>query len=40
MLYLGLAVVMGIVVQRLRPPLWLVTLIFVPPSVSRSGSAR
>jgi len=30
MLYLGLAIVMGIVVQRLRPPLWLVTLIFVP----------
>jgi carbon starvation protein len=30
MLYLGLAIVMGVVVQRLRPPLWLVTLIFVP----------
>ncbi|HZN39603.1 MAG TPA: carbon starvation CstA family protein [Planctomycetota bacterium] len=30
MLYLGLAVVMGVVVHRLRPPLWLVTLVFLP----------
>jgi carbon starvation protein len=29
-LYLGLAVVMGIVDRLLRPPLWLQTLIFVP----------
>jgi carbon starvation protein len=30
MLYLGLAIAMGLVVRRLRPPLWLVTLVFVP----------
>ncbi|MCA8949456.1 MAG: carbon starvation protein A [Planctomycetes bacterium] len=30
MLYLGLALVMGAVVRYLRPPLWLVTAIFVP----------
>ncbi len=29
-LYLALAVVMGLVQQYLKPPLWLVTLIFVP----------
>lgn len=30
MLYLGLALVMGVVVRTLRPPLWLVTIVFVP----------
>ncbi|MCA8976812.1 MAG: carbon starvation protein A [Planctomycetes bacterium] len=30
MLYLGLSLLMGVVVKLLRPPLWLVTLIFVP----------
>ncbi len=30
MLYLGLSVLMGLVVRFLRPPLWLVTLVFVP----------
>ena len=30
MLYLGLSLVMGLVVKFLRPPLWLVTLVFVP----------
>ena len=30
MLYLALSLVMGIVVKFLRPPLWLVTLVFVP----------
>lgn len=30
MLYLGLSILMGIVVRWLRPPLWLVTLVFVP----------
>ena len=30
MLYLGLALAMGVVVKFLRPPLWLVTLVFVP----------
>jgi len=30
MLYLGLSLTMGIVVKLLRPPLWLVTVIFVP----------
>ena len=30
MLYLGLSVAMGLVVRCLRPPLWLVTLVFVP----------
>ena len=30
MLYLGLSIGMGLVVKFLRPPLWLVTLVFVP----------
>ncbi|MBL8750337.1 MAG: carbon starvation protein A, partial [Planctomycetes bacterium] len=30
MLYLALSLVMGLVVRFLRPPLWLVTLVFVP----------
>ncbi|MBX3462283.1 MAG: carbon starvation protein A [Planctomycetes bacterium] len=30
MLYLGLALAMGVVVRFLRPPLWLSTLVFVP----------
>jgi len=30
MLYLALSLVMGVVVRFLRPPLWLVTLVFVP----------
>ncbi|MDO8349343.1 MAG: carbon starvation CstA family protein, partial [Planctomycetota bacterium] len=30
MLYLGLSLLMGLVVRYLRPPLWLVTLVFVP----------
>jgi carbon starvation protein len=30
MLYLGLAILMGIAVRTLRPPLWLTTLVFVP----------
>jgi carbon starvation protein len=30
MLYLGLALLMGVVVRTLRPPLWLSTLVFVP----------
>ncbi|MBL8755998.1 MAG: carbon starvation protein A [Planctomycetes bacterium] len=30
MLYLGLSLLMGIVVKWLRPPLWLVTAVFVP----------
>lgn len=30
MLYLGLSVLMGVVVRFLRPPLWLVTVVFVP----------
>jgi carbon starvation protein len=30
MLYLGLGLLMGIVTKLLRPPLWLLTLIFVP----------
>ena len=30
MLYLGLSLLMGLVVKFLRPPLWLVTLVFVP----------
>lgn len=30
MLYLGLSLAMGVVVKTLRPPLWLVTLVFVP----------
>jgi carbon starvation protein len=30
MLYLGLSLLMGLVVKWLRPPLWLVTLVFVP----------
>jgi carbon starvation protein len=30
MLYLGLSLAMGLVVRFLRPPLWLVTVVFVP----------
>ncbi len=30
MLYLGLSIAMGLVVRFLRPPLWLVTVVFVP----------
>ena len=30
MLYLGLSLLMGVVVRFLRPPLWLVTVVFVP----------
>ncbi|MGE3172761.1 MAG: carbon starvation protein A [Planctomycetota bacterium] len=30
MLYLGLSIAMGVVVKALRPPLWLVTVVFVP----------
>lgn len=30
MLYLGLSVLMGLVTKWLRPPLWLLTLVFVP----------
>jgi len=30
MLYLGLSLLMGVTVRFLRPPLWLVTLVFVP----------
>ncbi len=30
MLYLGLSLLMGVVVKLLRPPLWLLTLVFVP----------
>jgi carbon starvation protein len=30
MLYLALSLLMGVVVKLLRPPLWLVTLVFVP----------
>ncbi|HEX5054536.1 MAG TPA: carbon starvation CstA family protein [Planctomycetota bacterium] len=30
MLYLGLSLLMGVVVKLLRPPLWLVTVIFMP----------
>jgi carbon starvation protein len=32
-LYLGLALVMGLVQRFLRPPMWLVTLIFVPATL-------
>jgi carbon starvation protein len=32
-LYLGLALVMGVVVRTLRPPMWLVTLVFVPATL-------
>ena len=30
MLYLGLSLLMGVVVKAFRPPLWLVTVVFVP----------
>lgn len=30
MLYLGLSLLMGVFVRRLKPPLWLTTLLFVP----------
>jgi carbon starvation protein len=32
--YLGLAIVMGLVQRFLRPPLWLVTLVFVPATLA------
>jgi carbon starvation protein len=32
-MYLGLALVMGLVVKKLAPPMWLVTLIFVPATL-------
>jgi carbon starvation protein len=32
-LYLGLALVLGLVQWRLRPPLWLVTVVFVPATL-------
>ncbi len=35
-LYLGLAIVMGLVQKLLSPPLWLVTLIFVPATFALS----
>ena len=32
-LYLGVAVVMGLVERFLRPPLWLLTIVFVPATL-------
>ena len=39
-LYLLLAVVMGLVERFLQPPLWLQTLVFVPATLGWSGWAR